>query len=211
LRASDRQTVLVGLIAPASKSGKGDLHMTLSERIKTTACPECGAVIRPGPNNFCWLCNADLTRAQGPAERPRVEPRPTHGSGFSPWVHLVTLAAVLFGALAIAPGLVIIVALLAAPSLVRARAASRRQRARGEDATQSRIGDFVWVLSMVVAVLVALGAALAAICFAGFGAVLIFLGPEGLVGAAIAAVGAIGCVAAVAAALRRLRKEGVRL
>jgi hypothetical protein len=64
---------------------------------------------------------------------------------------------------------------------------------------------------MVVAVLVALGAALAAICFAGFGAVLIFLGPEGLVGAAIAAVGAIGCVAAVAAALRRLRKEGVRL
>jgi hypothetical protein len=122
---------------------------------------------------------------------------------------LVLLGAVLFGAFAIAPGLGIALAFLAAPALLRATFVSQRWRSRGEHSPYwVKVAAFFSGLFVVLALLVALGSALAAVCFATVG--LKELGPGAMIGVAVALLLFISCITLVVVTFRRWRREGAR-
>lgn len=129
-------------------------------------CSECGGA------NFttakkCYLCGKELTPPL-PGALPPPLPQPTRG----PWTYslstlflIVTLAGVCFGLIAAAPGLGIPVAVLIAPAFIRTLVITAQRRAHGDKPTaEEKVGGFFASLAIVLAIVLAAGAAFFAAC-----------------------------------------------
>lgn len=132
-------------------------------------CPDCGAVNSAGAGR-CWLCqralgsgNAPATKSDGSTAKgvpPQAMPA---GVGRGPGTFslatlmlLVTLAAVLCGLTAVAPGLGIPLAVLVTPALIRTFAATNVRRAQGlEPTAEAKIGMFLASIGLMVLIMIA--------------------------------------------------------
>jgi hypothetical protein len=119
---------------------------------------------------------------EGPSVQPHAEreeyirdaPTPAEQAapfqfGLSSLLLIMTLASVLFSVMAMAPGVGIVLAILAIPPLVRTwRVANHRQTQGHPLSARDRIGIFLAALGIAVGIGVAAGVAFFATCFMGF-------------------------------------------
>ncbi len=143
-------------------------------------CPDCGAANALSARQ-CWLCHRPLGSAAPLASASRIssENAPTQkNAAIAMWTAspykrdkagrgpatfslatlmlLVTLAAVLCGLTAVAPGLGIPLAVLVTPALVRTFAATNVHRAQGtEPTTEAKIGMFLASIGLMVLIMIA--------------------------------------------------------
>lgn len=137
-------------------------------------CPQCGAALPPG-TEACGSCQA---QPESPAGQSPFAPRRDHAPiqfSLGSMMLLVTLAAVVLGAAAIAPGLGIGLAILAAPALIRTAVVASRQRSAGHPLDlRTKAWIFVGTLGILTVIVTATAAAFVATCFpigaAAFGA-----------------------------------------
>ncbi|HZN35907.1 MAG TPA: hypothetical protein VFB80_18890 [Pirellulaceae bacterium] len=95
--------------------------MTITTGVTAHHCPECGAELRPGDGR-CWLCRRDLA-----VDAEVVDPAPAAAAAkaaplqfsLETLLLIVTLSAVCLGALVAAPGLGVLLLVVAVPALVR--------------------------------------------------------------------------------------------
>lgn len=96
--------------------------MTIDSGATARPCPECGAELRPGDAR-CWLCRRDLVvdaEIVEPVPPPVVTARPAPLQfSLETLLLIVTLSAVCLGALVAAPGLGVLLLVVAVPALVR--------------------------------------------------------------------------------------------
>ena len=157
-------------------------------------CPHCQAE-NPASEATCHACGRPLTIYIGPPKRVR-------SFGLGPMMLMIGVIAVCLGAFRVAPGLGIILLLIAAPALARTViAAARREADERPLTTRQKVEVFIASTGLMTLVLVASGAAFLATCFpvglAAFGANFNYG-----IGLAIA----IGTLAALAAAFFLLRR-----
>ena len=145
-----------------------------TERLR---CPDCQATY-PQAGNRCWLCGRALpdtaaTTAATPPMIAQIIPAE------SPWTFsisslmLVTmLAAVCLGLWAIAPGLAVVVSVVALPALARTFTASARRKARGERLTPlQNLATFAGSVAAVIVAGIAAILAFGVTCAVGLGAI----------------------------------------
>jgi hypothetical protein len=141
-------------------------------------CTGCGAALS-GTVSCCWLCGqvqADATAAASPLAPPAAAALPPPPAAAGPWTFslsslmlMMTLIAVCFGLGGVNPGLGIGVAILVTPAALRTAVAATRRRREGRGMTiDEKIAAFAASLGVVVAIIVATGAAFYATCWAGF-------------------------------------------
>lgn len=127
-------------------------------------CPACGAEILTAAAQRCWLCLEDLA-ALGVTMPVRLEShRPSESSADNVAVAVIgAFALVLIAVLCIeAPGLLVVLLVLATPALIR----TVRQSSRRPDATGvTLVITFFSSLGVLTAVGMAAGAAFYATCF----------------------------------------------
>ncbi len=143
-------------------------------------CPECGADVGP-QDAACWLCrrplaSGDIITAEvfEPAAPPIVPAwvaaqRTANPAQFSleSLMLVITLVAVCLGMLVAAPGLGVLVSVVAAPALIRTLIAGYRERAAGGKLTLGeKLIAFLASTGITIAVLSAGATAFAAACFA---------------------------------------------
>ncbi len=142
-------------------------------------CPDCGADVRP-QDERCWLCQRPLSgggvvmaevveRAAPPIVPQWVEARRANPAQFSleTLMLIVTLVAVCLGMLAAAPGLGVLVSVVAAPALIRTLIAGYQEKAVGTKLTLGeKVITFLASTGVTIAVLSAGGTAFLAACFA---------------------------------------------
>lgn len=135
-------------------------------------CPHCGAPLREPTATRCWLCEAEITPQAGGGEADDKEllqliKRP---EASSPAPHLailiVLLVLVAIGLLMVAPGLLVVFAVVATPALIHATIASRRQEAGGPVQPRTAVGAFFSTLGAIILVGVAAIVSFFAACFA---------------------------------------------
>ncbi len=131
-------------------------------------CPQCWGELTEGQIK-CWLCGQDLTTELG-APVVTTESAASAPDKFSfslgTTMLLLTLASVIFGIVAISPGLGFWVCILAVPVLVRTIRNVRESEARGQKVSPAqKVGLFAssFAAAMVIAVLVC-AAAFATFC-----------------------------------------------
>src|SRR5262245_31022907 len=122
-------------------------------------CPECGAPLS-GPQARCWLCHGKPSDAS--AENPYAPPRPLAGENtavqfsLASLFLLITLVAVCLGVFMIAPGLGILLVLVATPALIRTTVAVSYQKQAGAPLAPL---DKVWVFFVSFFIMIAVGVA----------------------------------------------------
>jgi hypothetical protein len=134
-------------------------------------CPECGAAVKP-LDASCWLCHRSLVvQAEvvepGPAHARRLPPRAANPAQFSleTLMLVITLIAVCLGLIMAAPGWGIVVAIVAAPALVRTLVAGYQERKAGTPmALGEKVLTFIASTGVTLAVLVTGATAFAAAC-----------------------------------------------
>jgi hypothetical protein len=127
-------------------------------------CPRCGATL--GGGELCWLCGASLTQASAaPASAAPAVAHHRH-AGFSYSIStlllVTTLAAIVLGIAASAPGLGIFIAMLLAPVLLRTMMVVRAREAAGLDVGPAK------KTALVATSLLATAAILGVTCCAAF-------------------------------------------
>jgi hypothetical protein len=118
--------VEVGRIAEGSMANSVFRPNHETKEVRT--CPECGAVVE---GNRCWLCHRSLTadqagvaQATAPYERQQAS---QSTFGLSTLFLVITVIAVCLGVFVAAPGLGILLAVIAVPAFVRTSAATSAQ------------------------------------------------------------------------------------
>lgn len=165
--------------------------MNASPSIIPGICPECGAKVTiKAPK--CWMCQRSLSWDTPLIARPSVtaasgaevsceawypagrrsenayEHRATFQFGLSSIMMIITLAAVLSGVYAMAPGLGIAMVIVAAPALICTCIISMRKGARGRPLSPSeQIAYFVAWLGLAILIIIAAGVAFFVSCFTG--------------------------------------------
>jgi hypothetical protein len=148
-------------------------------------CKQCGGR-NPTDAAKCWLCGTPLGSDASPVVLevvpeslpqslpPGAQPGPTQFS-LTTLIVAVTLCAMFFGLLREAPGAAFGIIIWVLPALALTHRNMNRRRARGETitTTQRVVGFFVsvfmvWAISTVT--LIAIAAALVAVCLAMLGA-----------------------------------------
>ncbi len=141
-------------------------------QLSASLCPDCGAAIRPD-TAACWLCRrplvitAELVEGGTPPKSAFVAANRANPALFSleTLMLVITLIAVCLGVIMAAPGLGVVVALVAGPALVRSLVAGYQERQAG---TPMTLGDklltFVASTGVSLAVLVTGWTAFAAAC-----------------------------------------------
>jgi len=127
----------------------------------TILCPNCGASMRRDSKR-CWLCQVVLS--VDPVPRPAAGSPPAAPPQFalSTLLLVMTLVYVGVGLFAIAPGFVMLYALVVAPALVRLTVAGDRAAQRGAVwSTADKISSFVVSVGIILTAWV--GAAVALI------------------------------------------------
>ena len=148
-------------------------------------CPHCGAEVYWSEATQCWGCGRPLGWFERANREARARPA-RRGNRLGSVMLGVALIAVGLGAIRVAPGLGIVLAILATPALVRTALVAADQEARGRPLTLlEKVGVFAGTLAAVVVVGVTAIVAFVATCFpiglAGFsagsaGGVLVFIG-----------------------------------
>jgi hypothetical protein len=134
-----------------------------------THCPDCGAEV-PAESLKCWLCHRQLAvqaELVEPTSPFRAPPRRASPAQFSleTLMLVITLIAVCLGVIMAAPGLGILVAIVAAPALVRTLVAGYQERRAGTPMTLSeKLLAFLASTGVAVAVVVTGWTAFAAAC-----------------------------------------------
>ncbi len=142
-------------------------------------CPHCGAVI-PRPMMHCWLCGTKLSRAAlvKPGNRPIAHADGRYQFKLSTLMLGITLTAVCFGVMAIAPGLGFLLLIVLLPAFVRTAMYVRYREAGGLPLNpDERMIDFltsvgvtlVAVFAASLAASLATFASLFAVCFVALG------------------------------------------
>lgn len=130
-------------------------------------CPECGAVVRDRLARRCWMCHEPLDASgAGGGPNPFRLPEPR---GDNPgWAVVGVLTLLLFAGLAIeAPGILVGLAVLAVPVLIRAAVVSGRSKAAGQPITPESVTlAFLTSFGIAAVVGVAAAAAFFVTCFA---------------------------------------------
>jgi hypothetical protein len=132
-------------------------------------CPECGAVVE---GNRCWLCHRPLT-----AEQPGLAPSTARLAGqqtsqqtfgLSTLFLVITVIAVCLGVFVAAPGLGILLAVIAVPAFVRTSAAtSAQERAAGRPVdVPDKVGLFLGSVGVILLIGLAGFGAFFAACWA---------------------------------------------
>jgi len=136
------------------------------------ACPDCGAALKPFATQ-CWLCHrllvveAELVEPGSPFEAQYAPPKWVNPAQFSleTLMLVITLIAVCLGMIMALPGLGIVVAIVAAPALVRTLMAGYQERKSGTPMTLGeKLLTFAASTGVTLAVLVTGGTAFAAAC-----------------------------------------------
>ncbi len=137
-------------------------------------CPECGAV-NFGASEKCWLCGHILTigaKTTFSPDRPPLSIDASHATdasrtySLSTLFLLVTMAAVLCGITAVAPGLGIVLMILAVPALVRTFAYSAGQKNMGKRVMPyENLAMFLLSMGIVFLIIIAASIAFVAACF----------------------------------------------
>jgi hypothetical protein len=121
-------------------------------------CPDCGAG-NPEPATACWLCDGPLSPGVvKPQPRQGLGPPPPSSSALRLSSLMVTIAliAVFLGVAREAPGLAILLAIVATPALLVTFSTAWRRRAAGFPmSTTEKTGTFL--LTAVITVAVILG------------------------------------------------------
>ncbi len=144
-------------------------------------CPDCGAQVQPTAT-ACWLCQKPLASQAEIVEAEIVEPTPPPiipaweqarrqasplQFSLESLMLVITLVAVCLGMIVAMPGVGVLVAIVAAPALVRTLIAGFQQRAAGTQMTLSEKAlTFLASTGITMAVLAAGGTAFASACFA---------------------------------------------
>lgn len=149
-----------------------------------SVCPDCGAAVKP-LDATCWLCRRSLVveaEVVGSPARPRANPAQF---SLETLMLVITLIAVCLGMIMALPGVGILVAIVAAPALVRTLVAGYQDRAAGTPMTLSeKLLTFAASTGVALAVLAAGSTAFAAACFGSCMVAMGFLeGPGRLTGA----------------------------
>ena len=135
-------------------------------------CRDCGATIKP-QDHQCWLCHrslvveAELVEPSSPLASHYVPPKRVNPAQFSleTLMLVITLIAVCLGMIMALPGLGIVVAIVAAPALVRTLIAGYQDRQAGTPMTLGeKLLTFAASTGVTLAVLVTGGTAFAAAC-----------------------------------------------
>ncbi len=132
-------------------------------------CPECGAD-DPLIGGRCWLCGAVLpdgaAQSAGNAPENAIASSTRHTFSLISLFLVMTLAAVCLGVFAAAPGLGLVLALVATPARVRTMVVVSRQTARwARPSPAQKIWAFAASAGVLILVIVAVGAAFCAACF----------------------------------------------
>jgi len=136
-------------------------------------CRECGAAIQP-QDRQCWLCHrllaveAELVETGSPFVPQYAPPKWVNPAQFSleTLMLVITLIAVCLGMIMALPGVGILVAIVAAPALVRTLVAGYQDRKAGTPMTLGeKLLTFAASTGVTLAVLVTGGTAFAAACF----------------------------------------------
>jgi hypothetical protein len=114
-------------------------------------CRECGAVNDPGASE-CWLCQRrDWRQPHRSPTSPKPAPASTSVDAW-PIIGLV-LGLVLVGAVAVAPGLIIVLMIFVLPAWGGAEWVAYRRRRRGLPTSTARKIGCILVLTIVIPVL----------------------------------------------------------
>lgn len=136
-------------------------------------CPECGAAARPADVN-CWLCHrplvvtAELVEAGPPFAGRPAPPKWVNPAQFSleTLMLVITLIAVCLGMIMALPGLGVLVAIVAAPALVRTLVAGYQERSAGTPLTLGeKLLTFLASTGVSLAVIATGWTAFAAACY----------------------------------------------
>jgi hypothetical protein len=135
-------------------------------------CRDCGAAIQP-QDSQCWLCHrllaveAELVEPGSPLAPQYAPPKWVNPAQFSleTLMLVITLIAVCLGMIMAAPGVGVLVAIVAAPALVRTLVAGYQDRQAGTPMTLGeKLLTFAASTGVTLAVLVTGGTAFAAAC-----------------------------------------------
>lgn len=148
------------------------------EAYQPIVCPHCGGDAREGDR--CWLCGASLEGggarpievspwAPRNLEPPPEPPLPPVTFSLSTVILIITLCAICFGILRIAPGLAIPLCILLVPVFCRTYAVVRRREARGRSVSAVQkaslfAGSFAVAVVMAVVVGVIAFGAFCSVC-----------------------------------------------
>lgn len=145
--------------------------MPLLSQFPPRLCPECGAELRAGEEK-CWLCRRDIVLAEVAEASPRIMPPPAAVGtplqfSLETLLLIVTLSAVCLGALVAAPGLGVLLLVIAVPALVRTCVSGIRSKQQGEKLTATdKIMAFLASAAIAWAALAAAGMAFFSACTA---------------------------------------------
>jgi hypothetical protein len=165
-------------------------------------CPECGAAL-DSREGRCWLCRREVS---GPEVNPYASPPAAALAAASPaqfslvtLLLVITLVAVCLGVTMAAPGLGVLLMVLAAPALVRTMVAGVRQKQVGARMTTAeKMAAFCVSLLVMVMIGVAAVAAFEIACWGSCALAASVWGEgepalmTGLVAGGVAGVAAIG-------------------
>lgn len=119
-------------------------------------CPECGATLQSG-DSTCWLCRRTTRPDDSSPASPFAEERKFAGQFSLASVFLIiTLIAVCLGSLRLAPGLGVLLIIVATPALVRTCVVGIREKRAGRTLS---IGEKVVAFLASSAIIVLVGVA----------------------------------------------------
>ncbi len=138
-------------------------------------CPKCDCVNKSQSKN-CWLCRAELESAKAAHGSQPPDFSPPMTFGLSTIFLVITLIAVCLGVTVQAPGLGILIFVLATPALVRTIVYGHGIKGSGFKLTaQEKIEAFIASLGVVTLIVIAAVGAFMVVCY-----------PVGLLGSLIA-------------------------
>lgn len=172
------------------------------DKIKPRRCPDCGAEFLLSQSQ-CWLCSRKAPEAT--TENPYASPQLIHESKYragqfsiATLMLVTTLVAVCLGVGMLAPGLGILLAIVATPALVRTVVADSRTKAAGWPFTMTKkIETFIVSLFLAGAVGMAGVVAFMGACTVGLMASGAFVSSSGPSGDAFGVALFLGAVAAI--------------
>ncbi len=140
----------------------------MSDSSQASRCPECGAPLDAGQTR-CWLCWRNASESD---ENPYASPHAIAGEYVSAQFSLafvflaMTLVAVEMGVIMIAPGLGVLMLIVATPALFRTMIAASYRRQAGAPLTPwEKLGTFLVSWFIMGAIGIASFVAFAVVCF----------------------------------------------
>lgn len=123
-------------------------------------CPDCDARISPGAER-CWLCGADLSKTGITAHPESAVPAPASETNLASKVFLTVLIGLItLGLGVVAPGLLVIGAIIAVPILIH------EKTRKSSDRPTTVVGTILSSVAIALLVAIASFAAFFATCFA---------------------------------------------